>query len=229
MHTPSLTFSSSDVVNVLARLQSVLGNRDAIALQCRSTFPLRTISSEYAPLLTVTHRRTHTTTTSAGHTFSSTSPHSNAPRATSAPPTPRSTSKTSSTTTPRSPRTPPPSPARIPTSTCSPSTRTPGSAASSTTRERLASQTPPGEYSSTHHVPDFLHRFHGHSYLIRARGRFCECKDPTFFWYSESCHIHLRKTSPISAICTDTGHPTEHVHRLLARAIEAELLHASRA
>ncbi|KAI0755172.1 hypothetical protein C8Q80DRAFT_415991 [Daedaleopsis nitida] len=37
---------------------------------------------------------------------------------------------------------------------------------------------------------------------------FCECTDPSFFWYN-------------------TGHPTEHVHRLLAHAIETELLHAS--
>ncbi|KAI0632044.1 hypothetical protein C8Q77DRAFT_1123536 [Trametes polyzona] len=38
---------------------------------------------------------------------------------------------------------------------------------------------------------------------------FCECKDPGFFWFN-------------------TGHPTEHVHRLLARAIEDELRAASR-
>ncbi|OSD02504.1 carbohydrate esterase family 16 protein [Trametes coccinea BRFM310] len=37
---------------------------------------------------------------------------------------------------------------------------------------------------------------------------FCECKDPDFFWFN-------------------TGHPTEHVHRLLARAVEADLLAAS--
>ncbi|KAI0671001.1 hypothetical protein C8Q78DRAFT_830395 [Trametes maxima] len=37
---------------------------------------------------------------------------------------------------------------------------------------------------------------------------FCECKDPEFFWFN-------------------TGHPTEHVHRLLAGAIEAELRAAS--
>ncbi|KAI0350372.1 hypothetical protein OH77DRAFT_1431110 [Trametes cingulata] len=38
---------------------------------------------------------------------------------------------------------------------------------------------------------------------------FCECKDPDFFWFN-------------------TGHPTEHVHRLLAGAIEQELRAASR-
>ncbi|KAI0070441.1 hypothetical protein K474DRAFT_1608680 [Panus rudis PR-1116 ss-1] len=38
---------------------------------------------------------------------------------------------------------------------------------------------------------------------------FCECDDDTFFWFN-------------------SGHPTEHVHRLLAGAIEEELLKASR-
>ncbi|THH28694.1 hypothetical protein EUX98_g5475, partial [Antrodiella citrinella] len=38
--------------------------------------------------------------------------------------------------------------------------------------------------------------------------RFCECTDPTFFWYN-------------------TGHPTERVHRLLAQVIEVQLLEAS--
>ncbi|KAH9846362.1 hypothetical protein C2E23DRAFT_582601 [Lenzites betulinus] len=38
---------------------------------------------------------------------------------------------------------------------------------------------------------------------------FCECKDPDFFWFN-------------------TGHPTEHVHRLLAQAVEAELRAASK-
>nr|VWP01537.1 Zn(2)-C6 fungal-type domain-containing protein [Ganoderma boninense] len=38
--------------------------------------------------------------------------------------------------------------------------------------------------------------------------RFCECTDPTFFWFN-------------------TGHPTAHVHRLLAGAIESELKRAS--
>ncbi|TFK80442.1 carbohydrate esterase family 16 protein [Polyporus arcularius HHB13444] len=38
---------------------------------------------------------------------------------------------------------------------------------------------------------------------------FCECTDSSFFWYN-------------------TGHPTEHVHRLLAQAIDAELVQASR-
>ncbi|KAI1793726.1 hypothetical protein LXA43DRAFT_1000201 [Ganoderma leucocontextum] len=37
---------------------------------------------------------------------------------------------------------------------------------------------------------------------------FCECTDPTFFWFN-------------------TGHPTAHVHRLLAGAIESELRRAS--
>ncbi|TBU52323.1 hypothetical protein BD310DRAFT_940487 [Dichomitus squalens] len=37
---------------------------------------------------------------------------------------------------------------------------------------------------------------------------FCQCADPTFFWYN-------------------TGHPTAHVHRLLGGAIEAELKRAS--
>ncbi|PIL34580.1 hypothetical protein GSI_03359 [Ganoderma sinense ZZ0214-1] len=37
---------------------------------------------------------------------------------------------------------------------------------------------------------------------------FCECTDPTFFWFN-------------------TGHPTAHVHRLLAGAIETELKRAS--
>ncbi|KAI8986232.1 hypothetical protein BD414DRAFT_488049 [Trametes punicea] len=37
---------------------------------------------------------------------------------------------------------------------------------------------------------------------------FCECNDPGYFWFN-------------------TGHPTEHVHRLLARAIEAQLREAS--
>ncbi|ETW81017.1 hypothetical protein HETIRDRAFT_240452, partial [Heterobasidion irregulare TC 32-1] len=33
---------------------------------------------------------------------------------------------------------------------------------------------------------------------------YCTCKDPTFFWYN-------------------TGHPTEHVHRLLAQTLEIDL------
>ncbi|KAH8104685.1 hypothetical protein BXZ70DRAFT_1005195 [Cristinia sonorae] len=37
---------------------------------------------------------------------------------------------------------------------------------------------------------------------------FCQCKDPSFFWFN-------------------SGHPTEHVHKLLAQAIEAQLLKAS--
>jgi len=37
---------------------------------------------------------------------------------------------------------------------------------------------------------------------------FCECKDDSFFWY-------------------DSGHPTEHVHSLLAQAIEKQLLDSS--
>ncbi|KAH9940139.1 uncharacterized protein BXZ73DRAFT_99136 [Epithele typhae] len=37
---------------------------------------------------------------------------------------------------------------------------------------------------------------------------FCECHDPTYFWWN-------------------TGHPTSHVHRLLAGAIEKELIRAS--
>ncbi|KAH9889870.1 hypothetical protein C8Q73DRAFT_142326 [Cubamyces lactineus] len=38
---------------------------------------------------------------------------------------------------------------------------------------------------------------------------FCECDDPGFFWFN-------------------TGHPTEHVHRLLAGAVEAQLQAASK-
>ncbi|KAI1793243.1 hypothetical protein LXA43DRAFT_1001538 [Ganoderma leucocontextum] len=47
------------------------------------------------------------------------------------------------------------------------------------------------------------------AYGFKNTTGFCQCKDPDYFWFN-------------------TIHPTEHVHRLLARAIEAELLRASR-
>ncbi|KAA1469878.1 hypothetical protein DENSPDRAFT_835557 [Dentipellis sp. KUC8613] len=43
------------------------------------------------------------------------------------------------------------------------------------------------------------------SYGFHNTTGFCECRDPSYFWYN-------------------VGHPTEHVHRLLAQAIEAQLL-----
>ena len=43
----------------------------------------------------------------------------------------------------------------------------------------------------------------------RHRIRYCTCTDSSYFWYN-------------------TGHPTEHVHRLLAEAIEDSLKNASR-
>ena len=61
--------------------------------------------------------------------------------------------------------------------------------------------------------------------------RYCECKDPSYFWYSKSSILHMHTCVhrvSLDAAYADTGHPTEHVHRLLAQAIEAELLQASR-
>ncbi|OBZ71416.1 hypothetical protein A0H81_08770, partial [Grifola frondosa] len=56
---------------------------------------------------------------------------------------------------------------------------------------------------------------------------FCECTDPGFFWYSECCWLLPLLSERGFTVLSDTGHPTEHVHRLLAQAIEEELRRAS--
>ena len=57
---------------------------------------------------------------------------------------------------------------------------------------------------------------------------YCECTDPGFFWYSMCQPLSVNVNSePLTPATADTDHITEHVHRLLADAIRAELEQAS--
>ena len=57
---------------------------------------------------------------------------------------------------------------------------------------------------------------------------YCECTDPGYFWYSKCISPSAALYSwPLTYVTADTGHITEHVHRLLADAIRVELERAS--